>query len=100
MESIPIHDPLWTSKYGGADLTSVMRRDPQPAKAGRAAAFGVAGRSARVEGHSLRRPLRRDLLRVRPELRLEKHDSAECRGYTREDAARIGLNVLRYAIQR
>ena len=30
---------------------------------------------------------------------LEKHDSMECRGYTREDAARIGLNVLRYGMQ-
>ena len=28
---------------------------------------------------------------------LEKRDSLECRGYTREDAARIGLNVLLYA---
>jgi hypothetical protein len=30
---------------------------------------------------------------------LEKFDSMECRGYTREDAARIGLNVLLYALQ-
>ena len=30
---------------------------------------------------------------------MEKHDSMDCRGYTREDAARIGLNVLRYAMQ-
>ena len=30
---------------------------------------------------------------------LEKHDSLECRGYTREDAARIGLNVLLYSLR-
>ena len=30
---------------------------------------------------------------------LEKHDSLECRGYTREDAARIGLNVVLYSLQ-
>ena len=29
---------------------------------------------------------------------LEKHDSLECRGYKREDAARIGLNVLLYSL--
>ena len=29
---------------------------------------------------------------------LEKHEAVECRGYTREDAARIGLNVLMYSI--
>ena len=55
--------------------------------------------SARVEGRSLRRPLRRDLLGVRSEL---------CPGEARFDGMprlhprrrrRIGLNVLRYAIQ-
>jgi hypothetical protein len=30
---------------------------------------------------------------------LEKHNSLECRGYTREDAARIGLNVVLYSLQ-
>jgi hypothetical protein len=30
---------------------------------------------------------------------LEKHDSLECLGYTREDAAKIGLNVVLYALQ-
>ncbi len=30
---------------------------------------------------------------------LEKHDSLECQGYVREDAARLALNVLLYALQ-
>ena len=30
---------------------------------------------------------------------LEKHDSLECRGYVRDDAARIGLNVILYSLQ-
>ena len=30
---------------------------------------------------------------------LEKRDAQECRGYPREDAARIGLNVLLYSLQ-
>ena len=30
---------------------------------------------------------------------LEKRDSLDCRGYTREDAARIGLNVVLYSLQ-
>ena len=29
---------------------------------------------------------------------LEQHEALECRGYTREDAARIGLNVLMYSL--
>ena len=30
---------------------------------------------------------------------LEKHDSIGCAGYTCEDAARIGLNVILYSLQ-
>jgi hypothetical protein len=30
---------------------------------------------------------------------LEKQDSVECQGYTREDAARIGVNVVLYSLQ-
>ena len=29
---------------------------------------------------------------------LEQHEALQCRGYTREDAARIGLNVLMYSL--
>ena len=29
---------------------------------------------------------------------LENHESLECRGYGRRDAARIGLNMLLYAL--
>jgi hypothetical protein len=29
---------------------------------------------------------------------LEQHEALTCRGYSREDAARIGLNVLLYTI--
>ena len=29
---------------------------------------------------------------------LEKHDSLECEGYTRDDAERIGLNILLYSL--
>ena len=99
LENISPRDPLWTNKYGGSDLATVMRRDPQPGKPGE--------------------PPKSALRRVPPELKgvhfgdrygvifsefdlscaLEKHDSMECRGYTKEDAARIGLNVLRYGMQ-
>ncbi len=74
----------------------VTRRDPQPAAPGQ--------------------PTKSALRQVPPELKgvrfgehygvifsefdlscaLEKHDAMECRGYTREDAAKIGLNVICY----
>ena len=99
LEQIPGNDPLLTPAYGGFDLSTVTRRDPQ-----------------RATGDE---PLEDILRRVPPELEgirfddrwgvvfspydlscaLEKHNSLECQGYVREDAARIGLNVLLYSLQ-
>jgi len=98
LEPIPTDDTLLSSAYGGFDLKSVERRDPRP----------------RGDG-----PLQPTIRRVAPELEgirfgdrwgvifsrydiscaLEKHDSLECRGYTRQDAARIALNVVLYSLQ-
>jgi hypothetical protein len=97
--NIPASDPIWTKKYGGYDLHEVTRRDPQPAAPGQ--------------------PMKSALRKVAPEMKgvkfgerygvifsefdlscaLEMHNAMECRGYTREDAARIGLNVIRYGMQ-
>jgi hypothetical protein len=99
LEQIPASDPLLGTTYGGFDLRMVSRRDPE--------ATGRGG------------PLEATVRRVPPDLEgiklgdhwgvvfsqydlscaLEKHDSLECRGYTREDAARIGLNVVLYSLQ-
>ncbi len=99
LERIPADDPLLSTKYGGFDLKIVTRRDPQ-------------NRGAKA-------PLSAALKKVPPELEgikfgdrwgvifspydvscaLEKLDSLECQGYTRDDAARIGLNVILYSLQ-
>lgn len=96
---IPVSDPLLTPAYGGFDLSTVTRRDPQ-----------------RGTGNE---PLKDVLRKVPPELEgikfgdrygvifsrhdlscaLEKQNSLECQGYIREDAGRIGLNVLLYSLQ-
>lgn len=103
LERIPATDSLWTTKYGGYDLRTVSRRDP----GGRQATSKPAGPSTATTR------------RVPPDLEgvkfgdrwgvvfsqydlscaLEKRDSLECRGYTRDDAARIGLNVVLYSLQ-
>lgn len=95
---IPKDDPVLTPACGGFDLSTVARRDPQ--------------QRARNE------PLKAMVRKVPPELEaikingrygvifspldlscaLEKQDTLECHGYVREDAARIGLNVLLYSL--
>ncbi len=99
LKAIPRNDPLFTPVYGGFDLSKVTRRDPQ--------------------GGGRNQPIRQVLSKGPPDLEgiklgvryavvfspydlscaLEKQDSMECRGYVREDAARIGLNVVLYALQ-
>ncbi|MBN1395685.1 MAG: DUF4159 domain-containing protein [Pirellulales bacterium] len=99
LENISPDDPLLSAKYGGADLRLVSRRDPRQSNKGE--------------------PLKTETRTVPPDLEgvkfgdrwgvvfspfdiscaLERRASLECRGYTREDAARIGLNVLLYSLQ-
>jgi hypothetical protein len=98
LERVPDDDPIFTPEYGGYDIQKVTRRDP----------------TARVPGQ----PLEAQLRTVAPTLEavtldgryavifspydiscaLEKHVTLECNGYTPEDAAKIGLNVLLYSL--
>ena len=99
LERIPASDPLLSPTYGGFDLRQVTRRDPQTGDA--------------------RGPLEAMLRKGPPELEgirlgdrwgvvfspydiscaLELRDSLECRGYVRDDAARLGLNIILYSLQ-
>ena len=98
LRRIPVTEPLFSAAPGGYDIQKVSRREPAQQQADQ--------------------PLRTRVRQVEPELEglqidgrwavifspydiscaLEQHESLECRGYTREDAARIGLNVLMYTL--
>lgn len=98
MERIAASDPIFSKTAGGFEIQQVERRDPVAQQANE--------------------PLRARVRKVEPELEgikidgrwavvfspydiscaLEQHEALECRGYTREDAARIGLNVLMYTL--
>jgi hypothetical protein len=99
LRPIEITHSLFTPAHGGYDITTVERRDPSNSAPGQ--------------------PLRATMRRVPPLLEavtlddrlavifspydlscaLERHDALECQGYTRQDAARIALNVLLYSLQ-
>jgi hypothetical protein len=99
MTRIPIDHPLFHEVGEKYNITQVNRREP-----------AVAGAADQ--------PLRSRVQKVQPELEgieidgrlavifspydiscaLEQHEALQCRGYTREDAARIALNVLKYAL--
>jgi hypothetical protein len=100
LANIPPTDPIWTKEYGGSELKTVKRRDPLPAKPGEPMTSAIRDVPPELKG--IRFGERYGVIFSEFDLScaLEKHDSMECRGYTREDAARIGLNVLWYATQR
>lgn len=99
LEPIPPDDPLLTTRYGGFDLRQVTRRDPQPA--GPNEPLAVARRQVPPELLGVRIDDRWAVIFSPYDLScaLEKFDSVECRGYTPEDAARIGVNCILYALQ-
>ena len=89
LEEIPPGDLLYSRELGGFDLTKIQARPernapPQPL---RLWGLRVNGRWAVVYS-----PL--DL-----SCALEEHPSAGCRGYSPEDAAKIGVNVILYSMQ-
>jgi len=94
----PQHD-MFSEKHGGFDLSTVTLRDPQR--------MGAGG------------PVQAQHLKVPPELEgivvggrfgvifsrydlscaLERQNSLECVGYSRDDAARIGINVVLFSLR-
>jgi hypothetical protein len=98
LERIPPSHPLFTPEFGGDDLSIVSRREPQ-----RAAADGPL-RSQVREGEPYLEGIKlgdRYAVLYSPydiSCALENHESLECEGYTRKDAARIGLNALLYSL--
>jgi len=98
LEPISAEDPMLSPVYGGYDLRMVKRRDPQPRGTG---PMKAAVRRVPPELEGIRFGDRWAVVFSRYDIScaLEKHDSLECRGYTREDAGRIGLNVVLYSLQ-
>jgi len=99
LQPIPVDDPLLSTKYGGEDLTTVTRRDPQLGSGTGPLKATLRKVSPKLEGIKFDDGWRVIFSPLDISCALEKHDSLECQGYIREDAARIGLNVILYSLQ-
>ena len=99
LDQIPRDDPLLTTRYGGFDLATVRRRDPQRGAEGDPLRAAVREVPPDLEGIRLGDRWAVIFSPYDVSCALEKHASLECRGYTPEDAARIGLNVILYSLQ-
>ncbi len=99
LEAIPADDPLLTPRYGGFDLKTVTRRDPQRTDPNEPIKDLLRQVPPELEGIKIDGRWVVIFSRFDLSCALERHNALECQGYTREDAGRIGLNVLLYSLQ-
>jgi hypothetical protein len=98
LRPIPGNDPIWTPHYGGFDLHLVSRRDPQARQPKEPLKAAERRMPPQLEAVTMGKRYAVIFSPYDLSCALEKQDSLECQGYVREDAARIGLNVILYAL--
>ena len=98
LERIPASDPLFSPQYGGDDLSVVARREPQRGAGNGPLRSQVREGEPYLEGIKLGDRYAVIYSPYDISCALENRESLECEGYTRKDAARIGLNVLLYSL--
>ena len=96
LERIPADHAMFTPEYGGFDLSTVTRRDPVRGE-GRAEA-SLRKVEPDLEGIKVGEHFAVIYSPYDLSCALENHESLECKGYTRDDAARIGINVVLYSL--
>ncbi len=98
LERIPPDHRMFTSFYGGFDLHTVKRREP-PKQRGPGPVHAVV-RDVPPDLDGVKIDDRYAVVFSQYDLScaLESHEAVQCVGYTRTDAARIGVNVVVYAM--
>jgi hypothetical protein len=98
LEAIPPEDPIFTSSYGGYDVRTVSMRDPEAVGENQPVAARIRQVKPQLEGINIDGRWAVIFSPYDISCALESHEAIGCRGYTREDAARLGLNVLLYSL--
>lgn len=90
--------PMLTSDYRGFDLKSVTLRDPQN-RGGESLQAQAVKTEPFLEALEIEGRICVVFSPYDISCALENQSSLECKGYVKQDAARIGVNVLLYALQ-
>jgi hypothetical protein len=99
LETIPPDDPIWSEDFGGFELDSVTVRIPQ--RRTETGPLETVERSGPPQLEGIQIDGRWAVIFSPYDIScaLERQNSLECEGYDREDAAKIGLNVLLYSLE-
>jgi hypothetical protein len=98
LQRIPVTDPIFSLSYGGYDLRQVSLRDPQSTEGNQPVTARVRQVEPQLEGINIDGRWAVVFSPYDISCALESHQGVGCRGYTQQDAARIGLNVLLYSL--
>jgi hypothetical protein len=97
---IPPSHPMFTSEFGGYDLSTLTIRAPQRRAASDAPLQARTQRTVpRLEGIEIDGRFVVIFSPLDISCALENHAALNCKGYIREDAAKLGVNVILYALQ-
>ena len=101
LEPIPTTDPLLSSTYGGFDVSQLTRVEPAPRQTADAGPRKPVQKKMPTQLEGIRLGDRWAVIFSPFDVScaLDRHSGLECRGYTREDAARLALNILLYSLQ-
>lgn len=98
LERIALTHPLFTSEFGGHELSSVSRRELEKSPDRPGLRSVVRPGEPVLEGLTIGGRLAVIFSPYDVSCALSSHDTLECEGYAREDAARIAINVLLYSL--
>ncbi|TWT90964.1 Prenyltransferase and squalene oxidase repeat protein [Pseudobythopirellula maris] len=98
LRQLPADDPVFTTAFGGYDVRRVELRDPQPGRADEPLAARTRRVAPRFEGIEIDGRWAVLFSPYDLSCALESHEAIECRGYRKQDAARLGVNVLLYVV--
>jgi hypothetical protein len=96
---IPPSHPIFTDEFHGFRLTDVELRDPQVRAEDDPLTAKIVKTTPLLEGLEIDGRIAVILSPYDISCALERGASLDCKGYTAQDAARIGTNVLLYALQ-
>jgi hypothetical protein len=98
LDRIPTKHPLFSADFGGESLTTVSRREPEASRDHDPLKAAIRKTAPYLEGLQIGDRYAVVFSPYDISCALESHESLECEGYIRQDAARIGLNVLLYSL--
>lgn len=93
LQVIPPNDPLWTTRFGGYDLKQVSMHGPAPGGGVDHYRSPPQLEGVQIDGRWVVVFSPHDL-----SCAMENASPAQCPGYDKDDAARIGVNVILYAL--